>query len=259
MNKQEIITEGYLEAYMTGDLSPSELSDIEAVLAKDSDVRAEYFKVQKLYELLSFHLSIAPSPVLKRMIMEDESVIKNIIRHKEESSGGWSWIMAASIMVATFSAITAYYCWNQWQATDVQLSHLIAQNLQMAEDFNTMNNDLTDLRSDVAVLVSPEYQRVILTGTENAPTSKAVVYWNVAQEKVYLNSTVMAGLPSNKQYQLWALVDGKPVDAGVFDPSEGAFLTMKSIAKADAFAVTVEPLGGSEAPTLSTLQVIGEV
>ncbi len=259
MNKQEIITEGYLEAYVTGDLTTDEQQEVETTLSSDEEVRSEYFKIQKLFELLSFRFSIAPSPVLKRMIMEDPSVMKNLRKPENDSSGGWNWMMAASVMVATFSALTAFYFWNQWQNTDAQLSQLISQNLEMAERYNTVNNDLTDLRSDVAVLVSPEYQRVILAGTENAPTSKAVVYWNATQEKVYLNSTAMAALPSDKQYQLWALIDGKPVDAGVFDPSEGVFQIMKNIDKADAFAVTVEPVGGSEAPTLSTLQVIGNV
>ena len=259
MNKQEIIKEGYLEAYITGDLTPTEINDVEAVLDSDTEVRTEYFKVQKLYELMAFHFSLAPSPVLKRMIMENPSVMKSLNKPKDKSTGGWNWMMAASVMIATFSTITAFYCWNQWQNTDEQLSNLISQNLQMASDYNTVNHDLIALKSDVAVLVNPDYQRVVLDGTDNAPDSKAVVYWNAIQEKVYLNSTAMAILPSGKQYQLWALVEGKPVDAGVFDPNEGVFQIMKNITKADAFAVTVEPAGGSELPTLSTLQVIGNV
>ena len=63
------------------------------------------------------------------------------------------------------------------------------------------------------------------------------------------------------QYQLWALVDGVPVDLGVFD-AEGngiGFKDMKSIGKAQAFAVTLEPKGGSKNPTLDQMVVMGAI
>ena len=62
------------------------------------------------------------------------------------------------------------------------------------------------------------------------------------------------------QYQLWALVKGKPVDLGVFDktPDSAAMKEMKPIAYADAFAVTLEPRGGSPSPTMDEMMVIGK-
>ncbi|HEY4654886.1 MAG TPA: anti-sigma factor, partial [Cyclobacteriaceae bacterium] len=63
----------------------------------------------------------------------------------------------------------------------------------------------------------------------------------------------------NSQYQLWGIVDGKPVDAGVFDSDADGLIPMQRIRGASAFAVTIEPRGGNQQPTLSTLQVIGNV
>jgi anti-sigma-K factor RskA len=70
-------------------------------------------------------------------------------------------------------------------------------------------------------------------------------------------------LPQNDkdhQYQLWALVGGKPVDLGVFDaPADSTQMKeMKSIARADAFAVTLEPKGGSINPTMDQMVVLGK-
>jgi anti-sigma-K factor RskA len=71
-------------------------------------------------------------------------------------------------------------------------------------------------------------------------------------------------MPSNDadhQYQLWALVNGKPVDLGVFDANgklEG-LQVMKNIGEAQTFAVTLEPKGGSISPTMSQLMVMGNI
>ena len=71
-------------------------------------------------------------------------------------------------------------------------------------------------------------------------------------------------LPANDkdhQYQLWALVGGKPVDLGVFDKtatdSTIDMKEMKSLALAQAFAVTLEPRGGSVNPTMDQMMVVG--
>ncbi|WP_350340234.1 anti-sigma factor [Paraflavitalea speifideaquila] len=48
-----------------------------------------------------------------------------------------------------------------------------------------------------------------------------------------------APAPAGRQYQLWALVDGKPVDAGMLDNCDG-LCQLKNIQQAQAFAITLE-------------------
>jgi len=48
----------------------------------------------------------------------------------------------------------------------------------------------------------------------------------------------MPKLPNDQQYQLWALIDGKPSDLGVFDATDNkVILKMKNTKKAQAFAI----------------------
>lgn len=254
MNKEEALNEGYLAAYITEELEETDMRELEQLIATDREVSHEYLQLQQTIEQLAFEYSITPSDVVKRFVMQNEGVIKNL--HRPDESPGWSrYLVAASVTMALLSAIAAFYFWNQWQETGDRLAELTARNIQMAERYN---QELTDIRQDLAVLVSPEFSRIILSGTDNAQDAKAVIYWNPQQEEVYLNSANLAQLPTDQQYQLWALIDGVPVDAGVFDAESGTFQIMKNIAQADAFAVTVEQLGGAESPTLSTMQVYGE-
>jgi anti-sigma-K factor RskA len=69
----------------------------------------------------------------------------------------------------------------------------------------------------------------------------------------------MPKLPTDKQYQLWALIDGKPVDLGLFDqPQRNVILKMKNTQKADAFAITIESRGNTGGPNLEQLQSMGK-
>jgi anti-sigma-K factor RskA len=90
------------------------------------------------------------------------------------------------------------------------------------------------------------------------------VYWNTQTKQVSVDIKSLPTLPANQQYQLWSLVDGKPVDAGVFEADttnsvQALQRLNRSIGRADAFAVTVEKRGGSPTPTLSTLLALTPV
>jgi anti-sigma-K factor RskA len=95
--------------------------------------------------------------------------------------------------------------------------------------------------------------------TENNEGYESAVYWDSESSEVILATNNLPTLSENEQYQLWAIVDGKPVDAGVFDATD-ALATMKGISgEAVAFAVTIEPKGGSINPTMEKMVMIGNV
>ena len=57
--------------------------------------------------------------------------------------------------------------------------------------------------------------------------------------------------PSDHTYQVWLIDDGQPTSAGTFDPASGVggLQTEHSLNGVEDVAVTVEPVGGSRAPT----------
>lgn len=250
------MNEGYLAAYMVGELPEAVMKEVENFIAQDREVRKEYLSLQETVEQLAMAYGIKPAEAVKRYIMESESVISRL--HTPESRGGFNYMMAASVTLAVVSAVFAFYFWNQWRDTTNRLTAMTIEKIELAEGYQRVNMELEGVKQDLAVLVSPEFSRIILNGTDNAASAQTVIYWNASREEVYLNSANLAQLPEGQQYQLWALIDGEPVDAGVFDAAQGEFQVMKQIAKADAFAVTVEQSGGAESPTLSTMQVFGK-
>ncbi|RYE36812.1 MAG: anti-sigma factor [Sphingobacteriaceae bacterium] len=91
----------------------------------------------------------------------------------------------------------------------------------------------------------------------NKSGSALLIAWNPEKNKLYINKKGSGLAPNDKdhQYQLWAIRKLKPVSLGVFNIGEkdSIIQSMTSIDKAAAFAVTLEPRGGSEKPTLKQM------
>jgi anti-sigma-K factor RskA len=58
----------------------------------------------------------------------------------------------------------------------------------------------------------------------------------------------LPALPGNRTYQVWHMEGGKPTSVGLLGSGPG-MLYIASIRGAEAYAVSVEPAGGSEQPT----------
>ncbi len=99
-----------------------------------------------------------------------------------------------------------------------------------------------------------ESRMVHLTGTQNAPRTTG--YLLVFEGDNYGTLTVEdAPIPdANHQYQIWLIKDGKRTSGGVFDVSDKGYGVLEIIANQpltnyQSFGITLEPKGGSPAPT----------
>ncbi len=171
------------------------------------------------------------------------------------------WAMAASVALIMSLAANALF-YSRWSEASDELVALQSSQARYATTQNVVQKQLGALREENQVLRSDEFRAVALAGTKTAPSARAKVLYNASTRKVYLDVRSLPALPAGKQYQLWALDNGKPVDAGVLLASTATgegLQQMKNIASAQAFAMTVEPEGGSVNPTLSTMTVVGTI
>ena len=265
MNIKEYILSGILESYAMGELSNQERAEIEKNLAQYSELKAALAKIEATQENLLMQTAMKPRASVKAQLFDqiDRQVVVGKIAEMKpahSTTGFWKYAAAASIAVALVSSYLAYDYHNRWKCSENSLSELIAQNRRVAKDYNSVNQRLDIIEHDLKVVNDPSFTRVIMNGTPNAPETTAYVYWNESTKAVYLSIQNMKQLSKDNQYQLWAIINGKPVDAGVFDAGLTGLLKMKDIGKgAVTFAVTIEPRGGKSSPTLETMQVAGNV
>ena len=265
MNVEAYISSGILEAYALGELTEQERAEVEKNLALYPALRKELALIEETQEKLLMNAGVKPSATVKTKLFaaidarKPETKIVEL-RKPESSLSFWRMAAAASIAVAVVTSYLAFNYWNKWKSTENSLTELIAQNQRVAQDYNTVNQRLDAIEKDLKITNNPAFNRVVMKGTPNSPGSLASVYWNESTKEVYLSIQEMKELSQQNQYQLWAIIDGKPVDVGVFDGNFAGLLKMKEIPSgAQTFAVTIETRGGKASPTLETMQVVGNV
>jgi anti-sigma-K factor RskA len=122
----------------------------------------------------------------------------------------------------------------------------------------TQGRLLAQRDSLIGLLVDPATATVALATTGTAkPVIRA--YINRSRRSLTLAATALETLPTGRAYQLWFIVDGKPVPSVTFTSDSAGHalvsgVTMPAGAIAAA-AITEEPAGGSTAPTTKPIFV----
>ncbi|HVW95374.1 MAG TPA: anti-sigma factor [Mucilaginibacter sp.] len=267
------IESGILELYVLGDVTPEEKLQVEAMALKHPAIKAELKEIEQSMELYAEQNAVEPSEKLRDRVLnsiltnlsDDETFSKTVPASDNiktlparKSFNFYKYAFAACLALLIASGIALINLYNKLQDSKTQLATLQVDREHFANRVNLMEGELNILRDT-------SYKFLKLNATPKAPAGSSVtIAWNKQKHKVMVDMASVK-MPVNDQahqYQLWAIVAGKPVDLGVFDadPDSTDMKPMKAIAaaNADAFAVTLEPRGGSVNPTLDQMMVIGK-
>jgi len=266
-----------LESYILGTATAEEIRLIREMEKLYPEVKAEMEEIEA--SLIRYaEAGASPSGSVKRnleaQLFEKEAAPKkrSSVVNISSLSGPAKWMpyaVAASVgLLIGVSAVT-YSLYSQLNKTRVHLAALQLENEVLADEMGKQGVELrqqiallTDKKIELAMVLKPGSKVVSLKGMDIAPESTAMVIWNTKDKQVYINAASLPSPPQGKQYQLWAMVNGKPVDAGVFTVTEGTSFVMqkmKDMPDAQAFAVTLENEGGSPTPTMDAMYLMGSV
>jgi anti-sigma-K factor RskA len=272
--KEAYISSGVIEAFVLGQLSEAETKELLQYAVEHKEVQTAIDEAEETLFALGQQGSIAPPSQSKNALFEElglemetpkaKTKEKNTEKENGEEKKSFSiypYLSAAASIIAIIGIVLSTYYYNQWQNTEARLSNIIAQNQSMAQQYNVVKNQMNQYADNIEILRQPGIETVPMNGLEIAPKAQAFVHWNKKTQQVFLNAKKMPANGMDNQYQLWAIVDGSPVDMGVFDVAGDmtSLLSMKSTGKASAFAVTLEPRGGSQNPTMEKMYVIGQI
>lgn len=259
MNIQEYISSGIIESYVLGLASAEERIEFEQMCAQYPELTEARNNFELAIEKQAKQSAAVPPANLKEKILsaihqKPLSNTSKIISMEPTTrrSPGLRWVAAASIILFLTAGYFAYTLYNQNK-------ELKNSNKDLEARFNRADSILNRIAEEQKVVHDPNVTVVNMVGTQKALPSSANVYWDSTSANVYLIVKNMPKLPSDKQYQLWALIDGKPHDLGLFDPPQpNVILKMNNTQKADAFAITIENRGNTGGPTLEKLQSMGK-
>lgn len=268
MNIKEYISSGIIESYVLGLASDAERQEFEALCRQYPELveARDRFERQLEAELLAD--APAPPVFLKERVLEAlEAESANPAPALAASRPAqvrpinpWKWAAAACVLLAAGSLYWAV-------STNRRLEHLeqtvTAQNPgdSLRQQLQATRGELAELKHEAEMLRNPNLKMTSLQSVPTAPTrSHVAVFWDSTSKDVYLMIQNLPAPAADKQYQLWALIDKKPVDLGVFELRQDKLMVkMKNVQNAQAFAITLEPKGGSPSPTLQNMYVYGEL
>lgn len=260
INIQEYIESGILEQYALGLTTAEQNAEIAEVLKQYPELQKELTAIENGLELFAKQYSKPMPAYLKDRVLRGIEQEKNKLNLAKSDSGTTflNYLLYLAIPVLIVSTL---YFWKKNQDKAIEITEQKINYQQLELKFNRDSLALVDCNSQLNDLRTKDQHRILLKGTPKSPQSIAAIYYDTLAQKTFLDVLDLPPAPPQKQYQLWAIVSGKPVDLGVFDlvNKKSAFKEIKFVSKAEAFAITLEPYGGQASPSMDQMYVIGGI
>lgn len=277
MDIKDYIASGIIDSYVLGSVSSQEGQEIQCLSKIYPEIAEELQRAEMAIEAYASSIAVTPPAALKQSILErirtieqdqgtEKDTEKTIVAAPKtiQLPGYYKWSAAASVLII----VGLSFLYMNASKSQSELSESLAsvqstakeQQKEMDEQLAFMELNLQQIQDREAFFSAPNTRKLALAGTDVQPNASASIYWDESTGKVILASLGMPAPQSGKQYQLWAIADGQPVDLGVLS-KESQFTPPINVTAANvqAFAITLEKDGGSPTPTLEQLYVIGNV
>lgn len=276
MNIQEYIESGKLELFLLGELTEREREEVIAMAKAHPQIQEELDALEQSMFAFDELTGKKPSPQLKDKIFasleEDfkkEEAPKKApapnpapVETKVVKLTPWKSFAAAASLVAVLASAAAIYFAGKFYETDQKFTALLQDQQVMADNLNQVKLQYEETDNRLDRLVAGDFRRVEMKG-EALPMQKDAkvdVFWDQKAQEVFVAVNNLNSLSAEFDYQLWAIGKDGPIGIGLVNPGEKFTLQqMQAVAEAGAFAITIEPKGGSQSPTLEKLVVLGEV
>lgn len=257
MEANDIISSGILELYATGVASPKEVDAVQEYIAQYPSVAQELAKIEADMEAYAMLYAVEPDAAVK-----DKIFARIETREQNNNVTG-----VAPAIPATAKVIGTPSYWKLTAAAAIILligsivlnlvmytnNENVAKNLQQTQqELAALQGDNKIMESDMQVVQNKYSKPVSLHGLEAAPNAAAKIFYMENTGEVYVDPSNLPDVPPGKQYQLWGIVNGKPVDAGMILTAKRGdkyrIQKMRSFGKAEAFAITLESEKGNTSP-----------
>lgn len=274
MDIQAYIHCGIIESYILGLASQQEADELEVLRTLHSEIDWAINDFSEVLEQQAFTNAIAPPADMKHKIMsaikdqenQRNTPIPNLPPAPVEIqsakirniSNQWKNIAAAAVILFLISTVVNFFLYNKYDKKNRDYEVLLSEKKGLLAGNNVIQAQLKEWRSAAEMMEDPGMMMVKMNAVPGKEQNKALVFWDIKNKDVYVMINKLPPPATGKQYQLWALMDGKPIDAGVISDCNTT-CKMKKIANAQAFAITLENAGGSPTPTLDAMYVFGKV
>lgn len=262
---EEFINSGILELYIFGATTEEENAEVQDMAAKHEEVRAEILSIEKAIINLSYSVAPHLSPDVYHRIRKqliDKHGEDGVVQLQPRRTSASQYIGWAAAVILLISLGIQYFMYDK----EVEKKEAVTKEKDKYEQlFASVSKDNTQNEKALAVIRAKNSAVVNLGGQAVAPDSYAKVYMNNEDNQIFVDIAGLPPAPEGKVYQVWALMLNPltPTSIGVLDQNKVAdskgIIQVDNFEGVQAFGITLEPTGGSAAPTMEQLYTLGEV
>lgn len=265
MDIKAYIESGVIESYVLGIADSKEAAALEQMIAQYPEIKQAVSAFEASLEKTALENAVqAPAHVKEKLFaglqneFATEVPVAKVVQMQPRSTNWLKYVAAASVILLISSSALNVYYFNQFNEVSNKYAALLNDKNGLEASLNIYKTKTLDIYNSMQLMSDPTMIKVSMPGVKGKEENLATVFWDKKTKDVYLLANKLPQTPSDKQYQLWAIVDGKPVDAGLLDNCNG-LCKLKNIPNAQMFAITLEKKGGSAIPTKEQMYVAGAV
>jgi anti-sigma-K factor RskA len=255
MDIQAYISSGIIEQYVLGVCTPEEAASLEQMRIQYPEIQDAILEFEQQLEKDLQAGAVLPDTdtdarILAALEQLTEAPIISMPPAEKGKSSVLKWIAAASFILL---AASAYIIYSLVQKTKSQQAAL--------DQFKNQPAVTTLPLSDYTILTDKTITPVAMYGVGTHAICRCTMFWDKKTGKAYIIIHHLPQSDDQRDYQLWAYINGKPVSAGIIkDDIRGRFIEMPGIPNGSTeFIVTLENAGGTQEPTIAETYLRGKI
>ncbi|WP_161964162.1 anti-sigma factor [Chitinophaga flava] len=241
MNIQAYISSGALESYVFGLATPEVRSEVEQLRLLYPEVNAAIIQLQHEVENFVATYAVAPPAGLKDKVL---TIITQA--HTDSDISHYFSIDPAP----SSNYVTIHHYWRIAAVSIIILCFaFLSSAIILAIKYKSLSqkNEIHNRALYQQLAANPDVSMIQLKSSTSDQNCSITLFWNKHTGALYALADYLPTPPNQLQFQVWAVVDNKPVNAGLMKV-DNSFQKLINIPHADLFWITLEKTGGSIAP-----------
>jgi anti-sigma-K factor RskA len=249
MDLNELKASGILELYVLGLASPEEVNTVESFLVKDPGLRSELAEIENALEIYAKTTAVHPSPQTKADLLSklnDKTPTSNS-SSKNSGIAGFQAFLIGLMGIGLLGL--SYVLFNNYKSlTDLQYTYTAL--IEQCDSLQTQDSILIDRYNQIK---APANNIININPTEKYPATNLFFITNPESQRNFIQIKNLPAIAANQSYQLWSLKGQDAIPLDVFQGIGDNLIEVLFEPNTDAYAITIEPLGGSQTPSLDNL------
>ncbi len=262
MNKDKFLQTGLLEQYVLGLTDEEEAAIVEEYAERYPEVQDEIQKMREALDQYAQEYAVMPPEELKSRVMKgiDEAEAHSDTENSQPGPSARSSMFGDWGLIALLGALgLCIFLYRGKASAEQSLQHMTMRFEALQSECAEEKAALRRQSELYAILQHEATLPVRIEPQGDAYNAEAVAYLNPLEKVAYINTGLLPPPPPGKDYQLWADVDGEMINMGVIDLAHEGLQAVNFIEHAESLNITLEPEGGSQAPTVAMLVGYGKV